>query len=131
MGKNYTIYLHDDVEVLINDVENRGSLINNLIRDHFASNDEEYIRRQIENKRQEEDFLQKRLDKLITKRTAENNKVKESIDSEALKAKKDIVREKIMTLWREDKIKDDDYYSCFNKEGKLDLDIALKYVQEI
>tara|TARA_Y100000310_G_C20272405_1_gene618636 strand:- start:50 stop:418 length:369 start_codon:yes stop_codon:yes gene_type:complete len=60
MGKNMTIYFSDDVLELIGEVDGKGTLINELIREHF-SHDEETLRRKVDMAEQEFNALNARL----------------------------------------------------------------------
>ena len=46
MGKNVSLYLDDDSEELVGSIDGRGTLINNLIKEHF-SNDEDFLQRKL------------------------------------------------------------------------------------
>ena len=68
------VYFDNEAEELLGSIEGKGTLINQLIKDHFSSTDEDYIRRKIEEKNHELEFLQKKLDKLIEIRLASQNR---------------------------------------------------------
>lgn len=96
MGKNYTIYFHDDVDELIGQVDGKGTLINNLIRQHF-SHDEETLRRKITIMNRELDILKVKLESKREERLQKEGATAE-IKEERMNRKKkhDIAKKKII-----------------------------------
>jgi flagellar biosynthesis GTPase FlhF len=114
MGENITIYFREEVVQLIKDREGRGALINDLIIDHFA-NDEDIIRIKLDKAEMEFNQLKARLNKKIEE--------KEMIRQKAMEVKKDsqeeINRKKqiesLKEKWQNNEIDDDEYFSHFDK----------------
>lgn len=118
MGKNYTIYFHDDVAELIGTVEGKGTLINELIREHY-SNDEETLRRKVSMAEQEFNALNARLKLKVEQRHEAQEKINVV---KKLSAEEDH-RKKALEKWKKlmdtDKIDVDKYMSAFDKKGKF------------
>lgn len=128
MGKNHSIYLDDESDELIGNVEGKGTIINKLIKEYFLNTDEDYLRRLIENKQQELEFYKKKLDKLITRRTHDNIVKELSKEEKAEKEKRALISDTLLKMWRDEKLNDKQYYGCFGSDGKIIIEKAEKLI---
>jgi len=109
-----TIYFSDDVLELIEGIEGKGTLINELIREHF-SHDEETLRRKVDMAEQEFNALNARLKLKIQQREAilqQQKKIKKQ-DKASLDRKAEV--DKIKKDLASGKITQKEYFAFFDK----------------
>lgn len=120
MGKTITIYFSDEALTFIEHLEGKGTLINELVINHF-SNDEENIRRRITHFEGELAFQKKKLNDRLNEKEAERAKLRARQEVSAEQKIKNEVNELLTRAWQREKITDEEYYSCFI-DGKLDIE---------
>jgi hypothetical protein len=116
MGKNHSIYFDDETDSLVGSVEGKGTLINQLIKDYF-SNDEEVLRRKLEKIDIERTAI---LKKLEAKQNERARKLLEGQKKQQLTKEqqyKEDIKSELLEIYKQDKLTDDQYSECFNKEG--------------
>ena len=113
-----TIYFSDEVLELIEMLPGKGTLINSLVKEHFA-NDEETLRRKVEYMDRQLENLKAKLNGLVEGRLQEQEKRLEVKQESNEKAEKVRVNNKIQDLWSSGKMEDDEYWSCFGKDGLI------------
>lgn len=118
MGKNITIYFDDECCELIEKIEGKGTLINQLVKEHF-SNDEEVLQRKLKAVDIERTLILKKLDeKQNIKARLNALKTKESDLTKAQRTKQQ-VKDFLLKIYQEDKITDDQYNDCFDINGLI------------
>ena len=119
MGKNHMIYFDEETEELAGGIEGRGTLVCELIKQHF-SNDEETLRRKVEASEQEFNALTAKLNLKVKQRQdkeAKNREVKKQ-------SKEEIERRIQLNEWKKKlekhEITAEEYFKAFDKEGKYE-----------
>jgi hypothetical protein len=116
MGKNLTIYFDEESIDYIEKVEGKGTLINQLIKDHFSNDLENLIRRSKELNFQLEEINNK-IEKIRNNKNAlemdRRRKTLKSIEQQ----EKDELASIIQNLLKEDKITLEEWESCFDLNG--------------
>ena len=124
MGKNYTIYFHDETDELLGSVDGKGKLINQLIIDYF-NEDLEYLIRKLSKLQSEIKFVEDKINKKRKERednqTQEYNKSKESLDKQRAADLKNYEQMKplreLQQLFKDKKITYNEYYSFRTMDG--------------
>jgi len=117
MGKNLTIYFNDECLELIEAIEGKGTLINQLILDHFA-NDEENLRLKIDKAEMEFNQLRARLNVKIKHREMLAAKKLEvhKLSQEEQERQNRLAKHQM--AWENSEITDEEYWAKF-ENGKF------------
>lgn len=119
MGKNVSLYLDDEADELVGSITGRGTLINNLIKEHF-SNDEDYLNR----KKKALELELSAINAKLQAKAEEKFKLLEDLKKEKEVSKEETERKIALTEWErkwaDEEISDDEYFSKF-KDGKFIL----------
>lgn len=128
MGKNITIYFDDECIEYIANLEGKGTLINNLLKDHFR-NDEDNLMRRLQLVDNEKKEILRKLDEFQTIRARkEIHNAKEREMTEERLAKK-TASNMILRLLQKDLITEKQWENCFTNEG-IDLIKAKKLIDK-
>lgn len=118
MGENRTIYLDDESLNYIDKLEGKGTLINQLIKDYF-SQDEEILKLKLEKLDNDRKIIIQQLDNKQTEKArrliAEQQMNRLSSES----SEKRQLKEKLLEIYKEEKITDEEYQNCFNINGLI------------
>lgn len=116
------IYLDNEADELIGSLEGKGTIINNLIKDHFA-NDEETLRRKLMTAETEVATLKAKINVKIQARMA----VKKAEEEQAKVTEEEEERQKKADEWKrkwiDEEINDNTYYDGF-VNGKFEEEAA-------
>lgn len=118
MGENLTIYFDDEALSFIKGIEGRGTLINQLIKEHFSSDIDILMRKEAAI----ESELKAVRDKLAFRRKELKEKresSEEEKEAKRAKSRRKAFLEAFTEAWRQEKLSDEEYYSCFTKEQKF------------
>jgi len=113
MGKNMSLYLSDDVLELIGAIEGKGTLINELIREHF-SNDEETLRMRVQESSRELDILKLRLTKAMEKRLHRETQANLTTAQHKKAEKRALAVAEHQRKWKAGEISDAEYWAFFD-----------------
>ena len=113
MGKNHMIYFNENSEELLGEVAGRGTLINELIAEHF-SRDEDTLRRKVDMAEQEFNALNARLKLKVEQREEllhQQKKIKKQTEWQ-IQRTKDI--DKMKKKLENKEITEDEYFEFFD-----------------
>lgn len=123
MGKNITIYFNDEVLELIEKIDGKGTLINQIIIDHF-SNDEDVLRRNMERLDRELNIVRAKLEAKANERLKrEANLTKTTQASKKKREKYDKIRKGLELMVKNKEITFEEYR---RKSAVLRNDFGLK-----
>lgn len=123
MGKNITIYFNDEVLELIEKIDGKGTLINQIIIDHF-SNDEDVLRRNMERLDRELNIVRAKLEAKANERLKrEANLTKTTQASKKKREKYDKTRKGLALMVKNKEITFEEYR---RKSAVLRNDFGLK-----
>jgi len=119
MGKNLTIYFNDRAIELIEGVEGKGTLLNELVINHF-DNDEEILKVQIESLEKDLARLRAKLQDKIEERVKISKLKTENSKERMAREERKNISEKLAQIWKEEKITDEQYWACFDGNELLE-----------
>lgn len=127
MGKNITIYFNDEVLELIEKIDGKGTLINQIIIDHF-SNDEDVLRRNMERLDRELNIVRAKLEAKLEAKANERlkreaNLTKTTQASKKKREKYDKIRKGLELMVKNKEITFEEYR---RKSAVLRNDFGLK-----
>ena len=113
MGKKITIWLNEEAYSFVGEVDGKGTIINQLIIDHF-SNDEAVLEEKMNGLTRQRDMIKAQLVDLREARLREQNlrKRKEELTKEEKEHRFFI--EDLKGKWQRGEITDDEYWANFN-----------------
>ena len=119
MGKVFSLYLDDEATELVGSIEGRGTLINNLIKEHF-SDDEDFLNRKKKQLENGLNSINARLQEKINKKLEHLKEIeaKEKVSDEELERKAALAAWE--RKWSNEEITDDEYFEKF-KDGRFVL----------
>ena len=130
MGKNYTIYFHDDVVVNIEGLEGKGTLINQLVKDHF-SNDEEILYRKIEETERTLSHLRTKYEGVREGKRQVREKEMQFKEVTIQMKEVGYLKTQLQRMWKDDEITDDDYWSCFDSGGLIIIERTKEVIEKV
>lgn len=128
MGKNIMIYFDDECIELIGNIEGRGTLVNQLVKDHFSNEIESLIRKsQMINLQLEE--VNNKIQKIreMKNQSEITSRKKQQLTNEELRKKE--FAAKFNQLKDDGKITIDEWSDCFDTSG-LNIDKAQQIMNE-
>lgn len=116
MGKNHNVYFDDESCRYIDGLEGKGTLLNQLVKEHFSNTEETLISKLTQIDIERKSIMQKLsvIQNEKARKVIEANKKRQLTAAEQYKV--DCLNH-IQRLWKEDKISEEDYHKCFGDNG--------------
>lgn len=129
MGKNFTFYVHDDVVEDLHNLESKGHVINQLLRDYLDETPQA-LQRKIDKLEHDLKLTREKLQRIFDAKIERQKKEALEQEETTKEQEKRILVDGWLELWREGKISDKLYWSAHKDKNVVDLDIIKRHMSK-